>query len=150
MDISSLDHAPSAKAVKANALGKPPADHGIDLSMIRLSLPYPPSANRLWRNFKGRSIKSAEYRDWLNRGQAAIIDACIGGQFSGPYHLEIQATRPDRRARDIDNLIKPTSDLIATAGLVTNDSNAQSVKASWAKGEPKKGGALHVWLWGAE
>jgi crossover junction endodeoxyribonuclease RusA len=117
--------------------------------MISLSLPYPPSANRLWRNFNGRSIKSAEYRKWSDAASIAILQAKIGKSFGGPYHLEIQAVRPDRRARDIDNIIKPVGDAIAAAGLVRNDSDAQSIKASWAKGEPIKGGAIHVWLWAA-
>lgn len=114
--------------------------------MIRLSLPYPPSANKLWRTFQGRQIKSAEYRRWLSNAQATVSDACIGGSMPGEYVLEIVATRPDGRGRDIDNLIKPISDAIAAAGLVTNDSLAAGVSAFWSRSAPVKGGAVEVTL----
>lgn len=112
--------------------------------MITLSLPFPPSANRLWRAFRGRQIKSAEYRAWLLKAQAAIESACIGGSIPGAYHLEIHATRPDRRARDLDNLIKPLSDSLAAAGLVLNDSKAASIFAAWSPSAPVKGGAITI------
>ena len=118
--------------------------------MIQLSLPYPPTVNSIWRNFKGRSIKSAKYRAWSIEAQRAIADLRINSRITGPYHMEIQVTRPDRRRRDLSNLIKVPEDAIVQAGLVRDDCDAESVKISWAKGEPKKGGAIHVWLWGAE
>lgn len=114
--------------------------------MITLSLPFPPSANRLWRAVRGRQIKSAEYRAWLLEAQAAITAACIGGSMPGQYHMQIFATRPDLRARDIDNLIKPLGDAIAAAGLVLNDSKAASVYAAWTPSKPLKGGAITVHL----
>ena len=114
--------------------------------MITVDLPYPPSANRLWRAVRGRQIKSAEYRSWLLEAQAAITLARVVGSMPGGYHLAILATRPDRRARDIDNLIKPISDAIAAAGLVLNDSAAESVFAIWKPSEPLKGGAITVTL----
>lgn len=112
--------------------------------MISVDLPYPPSANRLWRAVRGRQIKSAEYRSWLLEAQAAITEACIGGSMPGAYHLEIHATRPDWRARDLDNLVKPLSDAIAAAGLVINDSKAVSILAAWSPEPPIKGGAITV------
>jgi len=114
--------------------------------MIRVSLPYPPSANRLWRAVRGRQIKSADYRAWLLEADAAITRACIAGSMPGAYVLEILATRPDRRARDIDNLIKPVSDAVAAAGLVGNDSMAQGVSAFWSRAEPVKGGSVEITL----
>jgi crossover junction endodeoxyribonuclease RusA len=111
--------------------------------VIQISLPYPPSANRLWRAVKGRQIKSAEYRVWLTRAYLACI-AAGQGAISGEYEMEIVAVRPDRRLRDIDNLIKPISDAIAAAGLIDNDSRAHSVKAAWSRTEPTKGAGVFV------
>lgn len=112
--------------------------------MISVDLPYPPSANRLWRAVRGRQIKSAEYRAWLLEAQAAITAARVTGSMPGAYHLEIHATRPDWRARDLDNLVKPLSDAIAAAGLVINDSKAVSILAAWSPEPPVKGGAITV------
>lgn len=106
-----------------------------------IQLPYPPSANRLWRNVKGRMVKSAEYRTWLS----AAVASCRGAvNVPGPYHLTITATRPDRRRRDIDNLIKPVSDALCAAGVVDDDSAALSVYAAWRDDAPVKHGALLV------
>ena len=40
--------------------------------MISLTLPYPPSANHLWRAVKGRMIKTAVYRSWLSDAALAL------------------------------------------------------------------------------
>lgn len=112
--------------------------------MITLDLPYPPSANKLWRNVGGKTLKSGHYRAWLHEGTLAIMVA-RPGKILGRYHLEIKATAPDRRARDIDNIIKPLGDLLVSAGVVADDNLAKSVYAEWAD-EPLKGGAIRVTL----
>ena len=98
---------------------------------ITLRLSYPPSANRLWRNIRGRTIKSAEYRHWLALVYGEILVARCG-RISGAYRLEVRATAPDRRRRDIDNLLKPISDALVTSGVVADDCAAISVYAEWA------------------
>lgn len=113
--------------------------------MISLTLPYPPSANKLWRAVQGRNIKSGHYREWLSRC-AACIAMHQPEKLTGPYVLTILATPPDRRARDIDNLIKPTSDALALAGVVSNDSQCRSVTARWSGAEPVPHGAITVTL----
>lgn len=100
-----------------------------DALSVRLS--YPPSANRLWRYTGGKALKSAEYRSWLD---IAVWEARTGckGMIDGPYALHVVASRPDKRKRDIDNLLKPISDACAAAGLVTNDSDCQRISAEWS------------------
>jgi Holliday junction resolvase RusA-like endonuclease len=117
------------------------------MSEVTFSLPYPPSANRLWRAVKGRNIKTAAYRAWMTEALWAI-NLARPGRIAGAYHLRIYATPPDRRARDIDNLTKALSDAIAKGGVVDNDSKARSVKAEW-EGEPAKGGAIRIVVWSA-
>lgn len=110
--------------------------------MVIVTLPYPPSANRLWRAVKGRQIKSAEYRTWI----VAAVAACGGaGTLVGPYRLRLIADRPDKRRRDIDNLLKPVSDALKAAGVVQDDSDAVSVSAEWS-GEVLPGGRVVVGL----
>lgn len=113
--------------------------------MTTLTLPYPPSANRLWRNLKGKTVKSAEYRQWLHDGTVMII-AQRPRKMLGAYHLKVVATRPDRRQRDIDNLLKPVGDLLALCGVISNDCMAQSVYAGWSDVGPIPGGAVVVTL----
>lgn len=97
----------------------------------------PPSANNLHKHFIRRGkivrVKTDQYVNWL---KAAIWDLQTkrGRIFQSPYHLEILVQRnwKSKRARDIDNLIKPISDALVKAGMVKDDSLAESVKASWS------------------
>lgn len=100
--------------------------------MTTLTLPYPPSANRLWRAVKGRQIKSAAYRSWLAEA-AVLIAAQRPKPVAGLYRLTLIATRPDKRRRDIDNLIKPCGDALVQSGVIGDDSDALSVYAGWAE-----------------
>jgi len=97
----------------------------------------PPSANGLRKSFikDGRvmSAKTDAYSKWR---AAAVweIAAQRKGTLSGPYRLKVRAQRHwrSKRARDIDNLIKPLSDALVKAGTVSDDSLAESVYAEWA------------------
>lgn len=98
--------------------------------MIELQLPFPPSANRLWRRSGHTIHKSKTYTDWLRDAGWQVIAQKAGG-IAGPYTLSIQAKRPDKRRRDIDNLIKPISDLLVSVGAVADDTHCEMVSARW-------------------
>lgn len=100
--------------------------------MIMLHLPMlPPSANELWdRTPKGMRL-SEKYRSWLHKAGLLANAQRRGQHVNGPYSLSIQAVRPDARRRDIDNLIKATSDLLVKIGAVTDDSLCDLVSARW-------------------
>lgn len=118
--------------------------------MIRVTLPWPPSANRLWRYVKGRAIKSADYRAWQSKATADVFEQNRArANIPGPYHMEIQLDRPDNRRRDASNLIKPVEDLIVSSGIVEDDHLAKSVTVKWTDTGPVRGGAVHVWVWAA-
>lgn len=98
--------------------------------MIVLNLPHPPSANRLWRRARKGMMRSAEYCAWLTEaGWEAKRQR--PGQISGPYKISIHAVRPDKRRRDIDNLIKPVGDLLQSLGVIEDDCQAEMVSARW-------------------
>src|SRR5690606_4211789 len=85
------------------------------------------------RDGKVMSAKSTTYALWRS---AALweIAAQRTGKVAGPYSLSIAVQRNwrSKRARDIDNIIKPVSDALVKAGIVTDDSLAESVSAKWA------------------
>jgi Holliday junction resolvase RusA-like endonuclease len=97
----------------------------------------PPSTNGLRKSFikggKVHSVKSDQYAGWLS---AALWEIAVQrpGKIEGPYTLSIAAQRNwrSKRARDIDNIIKPVSDSLVKAGVVVDDSLAESVSAKWA------------------
>lgn len=99
----------------------------------------PPSANNLHMHFvkngkvrRAKTKKYAAWRDkamWELRSQTAV-------KIKGPYKLEISVPRDwrSKRARDIDNMIKPVSDALVKSGIVKDDSLAESVFAQWEDG----------------
>lgn len=105
--------------------------------MLEFCIPYPPSTNRIWRQGKGRVHKSDEYKHWTAIA-AWEIRRQIGPQavITKPFKIIIKVNRPDRRKRDLDNLIKPILDLIAHYGLIENDSLCHWIDARWS-GEGK-------------
>jgi Holliday junction resolvase RusA-like endonuclease len=102
--------------------------------MIQAVLPYPPSTNRLWRySAQGRAYLTPEAKAWKEAAAWAIKAAIMKG-FSpsvGKFQLHIEAGRPDKRRRDIDNLFKITLDAVQLSGAVDNDSEAEYVGGHW-------------------
>lgn len=106
-----------------------------------LMLPFPPTANNLWLNVGKRRVRTPTYDAWIAESKLC----CIGAKkVRGPYILTILATRPDRRRRDLSNLIKALEDLLVKAGIVEDDSLCESLRISWSGSEPVKGGAVMV------
>lgn len=97
----------------------------------------PPSANGMRAHFiadgKVRSVKSKPYAAW-KKATAWEIAAARPGKINGPYRLYLAVQRDwrSKRARDIDNTIKPVSDALVAAGIVADDSLAEEVRAKWA------------------
>lgn len=109
-----------------------------------LTLPFPPTTNNLYRNAPGKGrVKTEDYKNWLAEA-AWLVRQQRPTAVPGSYSLAIIADRPDRRARDVDNLIKPVGDLLKKAGVITDDSLALSVLAAWSDAEPKKPGGIRV------
>jgi hypothetical protein len=74
------------------------------------------------------------YTDWL---KTAVMNAKIQAgnrKIEGSYKLTLEVVRPDKRARDIDNLCKSVSDCLVQAGIL-DDSKCEYLVAKWVKGE---------------
>lgn len=104
---------------------------------VRVTITYmPPSANGMRKSFikngKVMSVKSDEYAAWLSAALWEIASQ-NPGRIDGAYTLSIAAQRHwrSKRARDIDNILKPISDSLVKAGVVEDDSLAESVSARW-------------------
>lgn len=98
--------------------------------MIELWLPYPPSANNLWRSAKGRTYRSRAYVDWLTEA-GLLAKSQRAGSITGPYKLSVTAARPDKRKRDLDNILKPISDLLKSIGAIEDDNLCEMLTARW-------------------
>lgn len=88
---------------------------------IDLTLPEPPSANRIWRNGRGRTYTSQAARDF----KQAVYAACILAGITKPVflaHSQVKLTMTwyrQRKAGDLSNRIKVVED--ALNGLVWVD-----------------------------
>lgn len=98
--------------------------------MTELHLPYPPSANKLWTRSKYGMRKTDAYNAWLTLA-ASEARKQKPQAIEGPYHLSIQIVRPDLRRRDLDNIIKPTSDLLVCVGVIEDDCYCEMITARW-------------------
>lgn len=110
--------------------------------MIRLELPWPPSMNQMWRNVNGRTVLCAPGR----RYRKLVADVCLlaraGKQLSGRVQVDIVAYPPDRRQRDLDNMLKAPLDALTHAGVWLDDSQIDRLLIE--RGEVCKGGRLLV------
>lgn len=87
--------------------------------MLILSLGWPPSVNHYWytngsRRFIGK--KGIEYREHVYMRAFGLTKTKIG-----PLRIEIKAYPPDKRKRDLDNILKSLLDALEHAKVYEND-----------------------------
>lgn len=107
-----------------------------------LSLPtLPPSVNRARKIHKRgdkRFIGSTdEYRAWIEESSLRVMAQRRGGEcIAGAFRVEFTLTRPDKRRRDADNLLKASLDALTKGGAIADDSNAQRIEIAWIEDGP--------------
>jgi len=79
-------------------------------SAIVLTLPEPPSANRYWRNVKGRTLLSRAAREY-KAACAVVISAAHVHALVGPIAVSLDWYR-GRKSGDLDNRIKQALDAL--------------------------------------
>jgi len=81
-----------------------------DLEPIRLTLPYPPTANLYWRHARGRTYRSKEAAMFIQQAGLIARQACAP-QFTGNVSLSVCLFRPAKRG-DLDNSLKVLIDAL--------------------------------------
>lgn len=110
-------------------------------------LPYPVSANRYWRNFRGRMVISSEAKAY--KKQVAWSFSAFGiepanGDVSLSIKLHPKLTKKGAASRticDLDNVLKVVFDALQGV-LYVNDKQVKKLTAEI--GEPVDGGGLSV------
>ena len=108
-----------------------------------LTLPFPPSANRLYRRVGPRTLISREGRRYRETVCALLAAAGVRPLF-GPIAVQIDYFPPDRRVRDLDNLQKGLLDALQHGGAFENDSQIKELHTRM--GKPILGGKCLVWM----
>jgi Holliday junction resolvase RusA-like endonuclease len=99
-----------------------------ETNSVELYLSYPPSANRMWGFGKRRVYKTDEYKSWIETATNQL-NSQYPGTILGPYKLTIQLRIGPKI--DLDNAVKPTNDLLQSAGVIENDKHCRQVSLRW-------------------
>ena len=108
---------------------------------MEIILPWPPSVNTYWRTFQGRMIISAKGREYREAVGVLARDQEIDVGLTGKLIVVIEAYRPDKRRRDLDNILKAPLDALCHAGVYKDDSQIEDLRVFWG---PNVGGMLKV------
>jgi Holliday junction resolvase RusA-like endonuclease len=100
---------------------------------FRLTLPeLPPPLSACFKNAKGRGrVKTARYRAWIGNA-TACIGALPHPMFDCPIQVTYTLVRPDKRTRDLDNLLKALNDLLVSTNVIEDDSLIWDLRIRWA------------------
>jgi crossover junction endodeoxyribonuclease RusA len=114
---------------------------------MRLTLPWPPSANTYYRHVSrgplaGRVLLGEAGRAYRKAVDAVVAQARARKALAVPLEVRIAAFPPDRRKRDLDNLLKSVLDCLEASGVIENDNLIESL--SIYRAERVAGGQLEV------
>jgi len=101
-----------------------------------LNLPYPPSVNKYWRRTRSGGVRvsgeGVAYRE-------AVVAYCKAERLPrllGPLSVRLMVYVPDRRRRDLDNILKALLDALAHGGVYEDDSQITHLELTRAGLEP--------------
>lgn len=96
------------------------------MKSVSVQIPWPPSANRYWRKYRGRMVVSQEARKYIDDVSILALTWQIK-TLKARLSLRIMAYPPDRRVRDIDNALKIAIDSLQHAGVYGNDAQIDRI-----------------------
>ena len=116
------------------------------MNSFEITLPFPPSTNTYWRSIgRGRVIISKRGREYREE----VVYACIVERgaiapdpMEGRLVVTIEAIAPDKRRRDLDNMLKAVLDSLEHAKVYENDSQIDDLRIT--RLPPRKPGKIIV------
>jgi crossover junction endodeoxyribonuclease RusA len=98
--------------------------------------------NTMWRNFRGRTVLSKAGRVFREEVQNIVVDKNIPKFGDSKLKITMILRPRDKRKTDIDNRIKAVLDALEHSGVFDDDFQVDHLEM--IRGEPLKGGLLHV------
>lgn len=97
---------------------------------LTFRLPWPPSVNSYWRAIgRGRVILSAKGRAYRLASGAALLEQGVPCQrIEDRLVVSLLAQPPDKRVRDLDNLLKPLLDCLVTHAVIKDDGQIDDLR----------------------
>ena len=93
--------------------------------MLEFELPWPPSVNHYYRHVGHRTLISREGRAYRQKVCSMLRGG--GPMLEGPIKMTIDAYPPDRRRRDLDNILKCILDSLQHAQVYRDDSQIKDL-----------------------
>ncbi len=119
---------------------------------VRLQLPWPPSVNHYWihRVIAGKGRKPFVSVAIGSKGKEfrKAVSAYVQGRWpklkpsQRRVAVTIVATMPDKRKRDLDNILKATKDALSHAGFWEDDSQVDDLRV--IRGKVQAPGGLDI------
>lgn len=129
----------------------------------KYGFPFPPSGNHRLGMKNGKSFKAKKYKEWLKLlepfrtemyGRDFVRDpnvqilrdpnVSIFRKNEEPLAVSVEFCPPDRRKRDLDNLLKTVFDGLQHARIVEDDASIKEVHATMASPDHEKRGFVVV------
>ena len=106
---------------------------------VVLELPWPPSVNHYWRHVGAKVLISREGRAY-RQVVGGIVLAERVAKLEGRLAVRVMAYPPDKRRRDLDNLLKALLDALEHAGVYDDDGQIDQLTIE--RGHTHKGGKV--------
>lgn len=115
--------------------------------MVSLSLPFPVSANNLWRGARRGHYLSDAYKKWRDAADVSFQQQRrhIGPPIKGGFHYHIILDEKKRANRDGDNFTKAVLDQLQRCEIIENDKLANA--GSWNWGPVQEPGTCQVFIY---
>jgi len=110
--------------------------------MFEIILPFPPSVNTYWGFQGSRRFLTNKAKDFKTIVLSRFIQSGHLGLGKARLSVSMTLHAPDKRVRDIDNVVKSTLDALCQAGVFEDDGQVDILLVK--RGLPIKGGECVV------
>jgi len=111
--------------------------------MLTVTLPWPPTVNTYYRNLNGKTLISAKGREYRQAVADQVLIQRAGKAYAGRLGVLVEAYPPDKRSRDLDNILKSLLDSLTKAGVWADDSQIDDLQVV----RKTVGGMVRVQVW---